>query len=193
MGLFVKTDGGTNVVQFPYTLAQLRRDLYPGSPPRQPTPQQLAEFDVYKVNILVQPAHNQATETLSIQSQPTWNGSMWTLGWDIVPLSDDQKRAAVERRFANDLEQARGGMRPELLDTLRDLYAEVKAYRAGSITETPQLDEAASERFNVDVAAVTNPQRVQIATFVINKVEAYQKAKARAAVKREKALEAIGP
>ncbi len=191
MGLFVKTDGANNIAQYPYTLAQLRRDLYPGSPPRQPTPQQLAEFNVFKVNILPQPAHNQATETVVTQNTPAWSGSMWTLGWDVVPLTTDQRRAVIERQFAEDLRQASRGVRTDLLDVLKDLYAEVKAYQAGSITETPQIDEAAAERFDVDVAAVTNQQRVQIANFVVNRVEAYQKAKARAAVKREKALDAL--
>lgn len=91
------TDSG---FQYPYSQDQLRRDNPDVSFPLTMTDETCAEFNVYPVSVKPIPTYDPHTHRV-IQQNPLLISGLWTQDWDIVELSDDEKRQIVQDNSAN--------------------------------------------------------------------------------------------
>lgn len=94
--LYVKVTNGS--VQFPYTMAQLRKDNPNSSLPANLTDQILAEFNVFPVQSADQPNLDWLTETLS-HANPQLIDGKWTEVWVVnkIPSETASLNVRAER------------------------------------------------------------------------------------------------
>jgi hypothetical protein len=88
MPVYVLGVGG-QVVKYPYTLTDLRRDNPTVSFPAD-LPDDLAQdFNVFAVVETPQPNYDPATESLD-WANPTYKNKVWTQNWTVTPLSSEE-------------------------------------------------------------------------------------------------------
>lgn len=81
---YLKTDGGSTVVQYPYTAADFRAEhpnvsLFPaGAVPRA---DQLAEFNIFEVASTAKPSPSDPITKNVTEAAPTLVGDVWTQAW----------------------------------------------------------------------------------------------------------------
>ena len=78
------------VVNFPYTIGQLRRDNPNTSFPKRIPDEMLAEWGVYPVTVEDQPSYTERTQKLAQEATPTGSGSSWTIGWTVSDKTSDK-------------------------------------------------------------------------------------------------------
>jgi hypothetical protein len=186
----VKTDGASTIVEWPYSRSKLRLDAYPSTIPQSPTNAQLAEFNVFPVTLLPQPAYDPATQRIQKQAQPVLNVSTWELDWDVIALSqadqDELARVASDNTYYSTVTSnrltIRGMENDELRDVIGIIYSEAKGYEANNAVATPAIQACATEW------GVTRGQAV---TRIINKYGSYIGDVATAFAVREDELDAL--
>ena len=104
--MYVKITNGA-VDQFPYTVANLRRDNPNTSFPKKITDQTLNSWGVYRVTQENTPSFDVKTQTLSMDTTPVLVGDQWTVGWTINNMSQEDidsfaAQAAVVSREQRD-------------------------------------------------------------------------------------------
>jgi hypothetical protein len=77
------------VVKYPYTLTDLRRDNPTVSFPADISDSLAQDFNVFVVSERPQPSYNPETETLSWVN-PTFNSNVWEQNWAVTPLSSEE-------------------------------------------------------------------------------------------------------
>lgn len=95
--MLVKANGA-QIVQYPYTLGDLRRanprTSFPGKPDN------LASFGVFSVADVEQPAFNAATHVATRNAQPTLANGVWSLGWTVRAKTAEEQQAARLAKLA---------------------------------------------------------------------------------------------
>lgn len=100
---YVLTDGGSNVVTYPYNVGLLRRDNPNVSFPASPTNAQLAEWNVFPVLAQPQSSFDPIAENIS-ESEPTFDGTAWSQVWSVTPATPEEiagRTAAYEAAAAD--------------------------------------------------------------------------------------------
>lgn len=77
------------VILYPYTLYQFKKDNTKVSIPEIPTDNQLIELGLYKVNSTVKPQFNNITQKC-IETTPKAIDGVWYQTWQVVDLSQDE-------------------------------------------------------------------------------------------------------
>lgn len=85
------------VEKYPYTLGKLRQDNPNTSFPKNPTDQQLADFNVFRVERTEQPSYNEATQKCQ-ELNPTLQSGKWVQVWSIVSLSAEEQTQRTQDR-----------------------------------------------------------------------------------------------
>lgn len=172
MTQYVKTDGGSTIIEWPYSATKLKRDAYPSSVPRRPTLAQLAEFNVYPVVVNNTPTYNVNTEVAELNPTPSYTGATWELGWTVRPLTNDELVGRAKSVFESTVEQA--GSQYSEADKLFLLaaYLEVKMVRLGVLLggsaggiDTPMVDAIN--------AVFPGQTKLQIGTTIENRVQPF--------------------
>lgn len=79
------------IIKFPYRMDDLRKSNANVSFPRnyESNYELLATFDVYPVVVAPKPAFDEKTHYVKRQSEPMLVAGVWTVGWDIISLSEE--------------------------------------------------------------------------------------------------------
>lgn len=75
--------------QYPYSVAQLKRDNPQTSFPKNPSAAALAEFGLYPVSSTTQPSFDATTHKL-VESTPAYVNGAWLQVWEVVPLTSEE-------------------------------------------------------------------------------------------------------
>ena len=154
---YLLSDGGENIVTYPYTIGMLRRDNSNVSFPSSPSEATLNDWNVYTVQTATQPTIDPYTQTVSEGTPTTTDGGLtWTQTWTITEL-DASEQAAALVVFEQRAESTAGSLLDDAdqyvvtaLVQGKALTAEFEAYRASLLapelltgypaaTEFPQL------------------------------------------------------
>lgn len=81
--MFVKLSDMGDIVEFPYTIRQLRLDNPNTSFFKIPNNKILASFNIFPVVIENQPDYDSTTQEIKQNNLPEKNGDMWVLNWSI--------------------------------------------------------------------------------------------------------------
>jgi hypothetical protein len=87
--MYIKTLNGA--YEKPYSIGQLRKDNPNTSFPKNPTPELLAEWDVYSVTPTNKPVCNPAVEKV-VEGAPLKQNDQWTQVWQIDPLTPEEQQ-----------------------------------------------------------------------------------------------------
>ena len=87
--MFVKATNGT-VVQYPYTVGDLRRDNPNTSFPKNVPEATMASFNMYPVTYEAAPSYNPLTQSIVTSSEPSLIDGAWTLTKTVEDLTDEQ-------------------------------------------------------------------------------------------------------
>ena len=102
--MYVKLTNGA-VDQFPYTVANLRRDNPNTSFPRKISEETLNAWDVYRVTEETFPSFDVKTQRVERNSTPVLSNGTWTVGWTVNTMSQEDIDAAADARAAISREQ----------------------------------------------------------------------------------------
>ena len=108
---FVKTDGNGNVVTYPYKLAELITDNPKVSFPCCFSEELAAEWGVFPVIEEEKPVYAERIQNCVRNSQPTFDGGNWTIGWTVTDKTADETTVydtskATENRATRDTKLA---------------------------------------------------------------------------------------
>lgn len=101
--MYVKATSGT-IDQFPYTISDLRRENPNTSFPKRISEETLEAWGVYPVSLEEAPSHDNLTQNISQDSEPTLSDGTWSLGWSITAktaeeIEEHNTHVAVLRRM----------------------------------------------------------------------------------------------
>ena len=102
--MYLKTDENDNVIEYPYSIAQLKRENPSTSFPQNPSDDVLAGFNVYRVNRETLAATN--TQVIDYATTPTKNSDgFWILAGTVRDKTDAeiQRDADAMRRVRDEL------------------------------------------------------------------------------------------
>jgi hypothetical protein len=134
--MYLKNEGG--VITFPYGLADLKLDNPNTSFPRSPSPEALAEFNVYTVTEANQPVYDPATHVLRRETVPVESNGAWTIGWTITPkTAEELAREAREAEIVQD--EAAVKVDSGVIALLKARPSQIGAYVDNNVTD---LDSA---------------------------------------------------
>lgn len=132
---YVLTDGGSNVVAYPYNIGMLRRDNPNVSFPANPTNAQLAEWNVYPVTPTPQPSYDLIDEILT-EATPEFNSGTWAQAWTVTNATAEQSEAArlrYEEASSDRADELLAASMKQVLEAFelsKKLHADFVAYRA---------------------------------------------------------------
>lgn len=132
---YVLTDGGSNVVAYPYNIGMLRRDNPTVSFPANPSDALLAEWNVHPVTPTPQPSYDPIDEILT-EAQPALVSGVWKQAWTVTTASADQSaaaRAAFEQTAQEQADALLAASMKQVLEAFelsKKLHADFVAYRA---------------------------------------------------------------
>lgn len=92
--MFVKATNG-QVIKYPYTVGDLRRENSNTSFPKKIPEAAMAAFDMYPVGYQAAPDYDPLTQRLQHSSIPSLVDGEWKLTKTVVALTDDQIAAAT--------------------------------------------------------------------------------------------------
>lgn len=95
--IYVKANGNI-VEEFPYGLRELLVDNPNVSFPKRPTEELLASYGVFMVHVQNQPYHDEQTQKLVEQAEPSLVNSRWELGWDVVDKTQEEITADTDNQ-----------------------------------------------------------------------------------------------
>lgn len=107
--MYIKHDG-SQIIQFPYTVADLKTDNASVSFPRKITEEVLARYGVSRIHVLDPAEHDETTHYATLNDAPTFENNQWVLGWNIVAKSQEQ----IDEEWSNKCASVRNA-RNELL------------------------------------------------------------------------------
>ena len=87
--MYIKSTNGS-IDQYPYTVAQLRRDNPNTSFPKRIPEAMLAEWGVYPVTENDIPSYNKRTQKIERDANPTLVNNVWTIGWIVTDKTPDE-------------------------------------------------------------------------------------------------------
>lgn len=128
---YVKTDGGTNVVTWPYSVAQLRADSNVSFSATPPT-EVLEAFNVFEVHPTDRPSFNTITQDV-VEVTPVLVNDMWTQQWAIVNASAKQV-AARQKQAAQEAEHHTASLDAWIVSYLAMTPAEAEQYVLDNVT-----------------------------------------------------------
>jgi hypothetical protein len=146
--MYVKITNGA-VDQFPYTVAELRRENANTSFPKKIQDTTLNSWGVYRVTLEDTPSFNANTQTISMDAAPTLVGGEWTVGWTVnnmsqsdIDIKEDATATVLREQRDTKLAETDWWASSDLTMT-----AEQTAYRQAlrditSHANWPHLDEA---------------------------------------------------
>lgn len=131
--LYVKVTNGS--VQFPYTIAQLRKDNPDSSLPANLTDQTLAEFNVFPVQSADQPNLDWLTETLS-HANPQLIDGKWTEVWVVNKIPAETASLNVRAKRNRLLQESDWTQGKDISDGISSAWA---TYR-NQLRDVPQQE-----------------------------------------------------
>lgn len=87
--MYVKVTNGS-VDQFPYTVAQLRRDNPNVSFPKRVPQAALEAYGVFSVSVSDAPSCDERTQKVSRNAAPVLSGGSWSIGWSVEAKSAEE-------------------------------------------------------------------------------------------------------
>lgn len=104
--MYVKVTNGA-VDQYPYTIANLRRDNSNVSFPKHISDETLAEWGVYRVSVADQPSFNSVLQVCEVDASPTLGSEGWQIGWTVRSRTSEEQQeydsdAALNNRSERD-------------------------------------------------------------------------------------------
>ena len=128
--VYVKTNN-EQIITFPYTIGQFRKDNSDISFPKQIPDSTLAEYGVFNVIVAEIPAHNEATQNISQDQQPVLVNGQWQIGYSVSEKTEGELQAQLDS-VATVVRAKRDSLLAEtdwsaLVDTT--LSDEMRAYR----------------------------------------------------------------
>lgn len=102
--LYIKTDENFNIVKFPYSISEFKRDNPETSWPETIDPMTLAEHRVYPVYQNIQPEYDANTEYLSLLQPSMDINGVWSTHWQVQRIPEEEV-AAVHKAHRNSLLQ----------------------------------------------------------------------------------------
>ena len=135
MATLVKAKDG-DVLQYPYTVADFRREHPNVSIPKDPTAAQLAEFDLYKVGPGSRPPSDLAYDVVEDAEPIEVTPNNWVRSWSTVPVSAEElaRRQLTER---TNTEQASVKADNFVQNFIKMTPAEVMTYVDNNVTDLP--------------------------------------------------------
>lgn len=103
--LFVKTDENSNVIKFPYSIAEFRRDNPGTSWPETIDPMVLADHNIYPVAETSQPEYDPNSEYLANLAPYKDTNGAWYRTWEVRRIPEEEL-ANVNRSHRNSLLQS---------------------------------------------------------------------------------------
>lgn len=97
--MFVKAINN-QVVAYPYSVGDLRRDNPNTSFPKTIPPETMAAFNMYPVETGNYPAYDPETQRIEHSDQPFLNNGKWELTKTIVPLTAEQLQDKADAKAA---------------------------------------------------------------------------------------------
>jgi hypothetical protein len=85
------------VEKYPYTLGDLRKDNSNTSFPKNPTDDQLAPFNVFRIERTPEPSFNEATQRCQ-EINPVLQGGKWVQAWSVVSLTAAEQEQRTKDR-----------------------------------------------------------------------------------------------
>jgi hypothetical protein len=134
---------------WPYSIGKLKADNPSVSFPKIITDELLASYGVYEVSNDDPPDHNERTQKVQLNSQPSGSGSSWSVGWTVV-----DKTSAEIAEYDTNITKANRDIRDGKLQAVDwwassdlTMTAEQTAYRQAlrditSHENWPHLEEA---------------------------------------------------
>ena len=113
--MYVKATNGS-VDQYPYTVAQLRRDNPNTSFPKRIPEATLASWNVYPVIKNDAPSYTERTQKIERESTPTLSDDSWSIGWTVT-----NKTAEEIQEYDDDIARSNRAKRNNLLSET-DIY-----------------------------------------------------------------------
>jgi hypothetical protein len=113
--MYVKATNGS-VDQYPYTVAQLRRDNPNTSFPKRIPEATLASWNVYPVIKNDAPSYTERTQKIERESTPTLSDDSWSIGWTVT-----NKTAEEIQEYDDDVARSNRAKRNNLLSET-DIY-----------------------------------------------------------------------
>lgn len=86
---YVKAAGDA-IVQYPYSIGQLRKDNSNVSFPRSISADTLSQYGTYEVRVGERPDYDVRTQAAELSAAPVRVGGVWTLGWVVSNKSAEQ-------------------------------------------------------------------------------------------------------
>lgn len=108
MAIYLLSDASNTVVQYPYSLGELRRDNPNVSFPSNPTLETLADYFMFPVQETTPPTYDRLSQDLTEQL-PIYSGEGWVQQWLVSGVSEEEiaSRTAVAQaecqEYANQL------------------------------------------------------------------------------------------
>lgn len=94
---------GGEVLQYPYTFNDLKKDNPKVSYPRNPTDAMLIAWGVYPVTNVPKPPFDRMTENVN-QGEPTWDADSLKQTWIVEPASPEEIEERQKHQDAKDIE-----------------------------------------------------------------------------------------
>lgn len=87
--MYIKLTNGS-IDQYPYTVAQLRRDNPNTSFPKRIPETTLANWSVYPVTENDAPSYTERTQKIERDENPTLSNGSWSIGWTVFDKTSDE-------------------------------------------------------------------------------------------------------
>lgn len=104
---YVLTDENNNIVKYPYTIWDLKNDNPNTSFPYEITNNQLAEFNVYNVDIAPKPEYDESIKNCIEGNAPIYVNGVWTVEWLISDKTQYEIVQHQEKMMARNKEIAK--------------------------------------------------------------------------------------
>lgn len=143
---YVKVNKNNQILEFPYSLEKLRKDNNSTSFPRNLTNQDqlLSNFGVYKITIAETPVIDEKVYKIVLKNAPELSNDVWTLNWDIVEKSAQEKQDYYDQAAARIRNTRASLLAASDWTQLPDVSVDVRAWAAyrqvlRNITSSPKF------------------------------------------------------
>jgi len=124
--MYVKTTNNA-VDQFPYTVANLRRDNPNTSFPRNIPEETLNGWGVYRVQVSDMPSFDPITQVVVMDSAPVLSEGVWTVGYTVNSLTTEEVQSNKDQLAETNRERR------------NDLLAETDFYALSDVTMSSEM------------------------------------------------------
>lgn len=137
------------VDQFPYTVANLRRDNPNTSFPRNIPEETLNAWGVYRVQVSAMPSFDPITQVVVMDSAPVLSEGVWTVGYTVNSLTTEEVQSNKDQLAETNRERRNDLLAETDFHALSDvtMSSEMQSYRQSlrditSHANWPVLEEA---------------------------------------------------